>query len=178
MLWYKNWLETRSRFFFNLVVWPGFMFLLLHGELKGPDAILDFSLLAVVVLCIFASLAGSGVRTQAGYLTMMLNTKSTVYTLSLPVSRKRLLLARSAIGLLESIVLSLLCTVVYIWGLQLRGRGIHFEAAGAVLAIVSFGIALYFANTFFSTFLGESVYVYMGWIVIFVYFYSARSPSE
>ena len=124
MLWYKNWLETRSRFFFILIiivfVFTLLGFRLLLGYVKPEEINPPFLIVTLVSLSGFASLAGTGVRTQAGHLTMIPNPRSTVYTLSLPVSRRRLLLMRSALGLLEATILSLICTVFM--GILLHGR--------------------------------------------------------
>ena len=75
MLWYKNWLETRSRILFNLTIIAGVIaflgILVLLGKANtGPDNP-PYGIVTIATLVGFLSLAGTGVRTQAGHLTSM-----------------------------------------------------------------------------------------------------------
>ena len=172
MLWYKNWLETRSRFIFNLVVMTGvfvFVGILSHiGTIKPGQNNPGYLIITLAVLVGFMTLAGNGVRTQAGHLTMTPNPKSTVYTLSLPVSRCRLLLVRSALGLLEVIVLSLIF-IIFMW-ILLDGRVTLLNFANPFLIIIVFGIWIYFVITFLSTFVNEGLYIWIYWIILPLYY--------
>ena len=75
MLWYKNWLETRSRMVFNLIIiafvlaFLGVLFLLGKGEPGQNNP--PYGIVTIATLVGFLSLAGTGVRTQAGHLTSM-----------------------------------------------------------------------------------------------------------
>ena len=115
-------------------------------------------------LVVFATLAGTGVRTQAGHITMTPNPKSTVYTLSLPVSRRRLLLMRSALGLLEATALSLICAIFM--GIFLYGRATISDFTGPFLATLACGIWFYFVATLLSTFVNEEFYIWLYWIIL------------
>lgn len=170
MLWYKNLLETRSRIIFSLILWTGFLIWVLffiRDDQVNPTDYEGAFFLAFVSLAIFVSMAGSGVRTQAGYLAMMPNPKSTIYTLSLPVSRSRLLLMRSALGLLEAISLTLVYTII-VWVLFFPERALG-DLAGPFLAICLCGIWMYCLSVFFSTFLNEVFYVWIVWVLLFLY---------
>ncbi len=172
MLWYKNWLETRSRFVFTLTIII-VVYALLGTQLLLGSSKLDannppFLFITLVALIAFVSLAGTGVRTQAGHLTMTPNPKSTVFTLSLPVSRCRLLLIRSALGLLEGIVLSLICATL-MWVI-LPERGTIFDFTTPLPATIVCGIWIYFSATFLSTFVNEGLYIWIYWIILGVYF--------
>ncbi len=171
MLWYKNWLETRSRFIFNLAAITGVFallgILLLIGTVKLDQNNPPYIIITLASLVVFATLAGTGVRTQAGHLTMTPNPKSTVYTLSLPVSRCRLLLMRSALGLLEGIVLSLICTA-FMW-IVLWGRAAISDFTGPFLSTIVCGIWFYFVATLLSTFVNEGFYIWLYWIILSLY---------
>jgi len=173
MLWYKNWLETRSRMLFNLIIiafvlaFLGVLFLLGKGEPGQNNP--PYGIVTIATLVGFLSLAGTGVRTQAGHLTMIPNPRSTVYTLSLPISRRRLLFMRSALGLLEGIGLSLIWVVV-MW-IILRGRATISDLASPFLATLVCGIWCYFLATFLSTFLTEGLYIWIEWFVLSLYLF-------
>lgn len=110
MLWYKNWLETRSRFLTSLAVLP-FLSAIFVYHAQGmirPEWKTDFNRLMyidqqfIVMMWILAVvLLGMGgiVREKA------IGTSS--FTLAFPVSRTRLMAVRVGMGMLQSIVLAL-----------------------------------------------------------------------
>jgi hypothetical protein len=173
MLWYKNWLETRSRMVFNLIIISGVLVLLavlfLFGKGKPGQNNPPYGIVTIATLAGFLSLAGTGVRTQAGHLTMVPNPRSTVYTLSLPISRRRILFMRSVLGLLEGIGLSLIW-VVAMW-IVLRGRATISDLASPYLATIVCGIWCYFLATFLSTFVNEGLYIWIEWLVLSLYLF-------
>jgi hypothetical protein len=142
-------------------------FRLLLGSPKPDENNLPFLIVTLVSLSAFASLAGTGVRTQAGHLTMIPNPRSTVYTLSLPVSRCLLLLMRSALGLLEATILSLICTVFM--AILLHGRAAIADFTSPFLATLACGIWFYFVATLLSTFVNEGFYIWLYWIILALY---------
>lgn len=116
MLWYKSWLETRFRLVFALV---GFLFLISvnsYGLVKlgkgasspGQHFVLGAQALYCLIPALF--LAGTGVDTQSSFRPVRGLHGSTLFTLSLPVSRLRLLVVRSTLGIAE---LFALITAVY-----------------------------------------------------------------
>jgi|KBSMisStaDraftv2_1062788.scaffolds.fasta_scaffold68870_2 hypothetical protein len=110
MLLMKNWMETRWRFAFAVGVLAFFMVAgYMHSsdaprpnpvpaEQRLPITLSTFSLFSVMLS---VTLAGAGVRTQAPFRAGKGQHGSTHFTLSLPVSRLRLLTMRSGIGALE-----------------------------------------------------------------------------
>jgi hypothetical protein len=115
MLWYKAWLETKWRFVFLLgsilLVWltplwlPSFGFRLPPGV---PASRIWMAIhLGSVLLYIVAAnfLAGSGVNSQTTYAATSGFHGSMLFTLSLPVSRRRLLLVRAGLGAVQTGVL-------------------------------------------------------------------------
>jgi hypothetical protein len=173
MLWYKNWLETRSRIVFNLTVialviaLTAIMFFL--GKVEPGQNNPPYGVVSIVSLIGFLSLAGNGVRTQAGHLTMVPNPRSTIYTLSLPMSRRRFLLVRSALGLLEGIGLCLIWAI-FMW-ILLQGRATISDLTSPLLATIVCGIWCYFVATFLSTFVNEGLYIWIEWFVLSLYLF-------
>jgi hypothetical protein len=115
MLWYKAWLETRWRFCFVagsiLFAWAAPLWAPLF-HLRPPAGIPASRLwlavhMASVLLYIFAAifLAGSGINSQTTYAATSGFHPSMLFTLSLPVSRRRLLLVRAGLGALQTGVL-------------------------------------------------------------------------
>lgn len=115
MLWFKAWLETRWRFGFVagsiLLVWVAPFWLPLLGlrvPVGFPASKLWMAIhLGSVLLYIFAAiyLAGSGINTQTTYSATPGFHPSMLFTLSLPVSRRRLLFVRAGLGALQTSVL-------------------------------------------------------------------------
>ncbi|MGA2671798.1 MAG: hypothetical protein ABSE99_01110 [Terracidiphilus sp.] len=135
MLWYKAWLETRWRFAFLvgsiLLVWIAPLWLPSTGVTPGMIASRMWVALQLesVLLSILAAiyLAGAGINTQTMYSATSGFHGSMLFTLSLPVSRARLLVARAGLGALETCGL-----VVLMAGYML------FLKPGAVSALQAF----------------------------------------
>jgi hypothetical protein len=102
MLWYKGWLETRFRLLFVLSI-SGLVLVMLHsGGLKGPAALLALLQGTTMFVALFpAMLAGAGIATQPSFQATRGIHGSMLFTLSLPVSRRRLLAVRASLGWLE-----------------------------------------------------------------------------
>jgi hypothetical protein len=118
MLWYKAWLETRWRFVFMvgsiLLVWLLPLWLPSHSAV--PASRLWFGLqLGSVLLSMLAAiyLAGSGINSQTMYAATTGFHGSMLFTLSLPVSRRRLLFVRAGLGAILTGVL-VICMTAYI----------------------------------------------------------------
>ncbi|MGD0800167.1 MAG: hypothetical protein ABR906_02510 [Terracidiphilus sp.] len=114
MLWLKAWLETRWRFVFLvgsiLVVWLAPFWITATGVVhSGVPAVKQWMgiQLGSVLLYIFTAiyLAGSGVNSQTMYSATSGFHGSMFFTLSLPVSRRRLLFVRAGLGAIQSSVL-------------------------------------------------------------------------
>jgi hypothetical protein len=109
MLWMKNWMETRWRFlsalalFSFIVISANVQFGNARPNLLPPEQLLGgtlstFSLFFVMQAVI---LAGAGIKTQAPFRVGKGMHGSMHFTLSLPVSRLRLLAMRTGLGALE-----------------------------------------------------------------------------
>src|SRR5213083_321035 len=100
MLWMKGWLETRWRF----VLMLGVALVILVLVVSDGIQTMDMAHARVVVnlhwmISIFAAiqLAGAGIRTQSPFRAKAGLHGSTQYTLSMPVSRSRLLAVRALV---------------------------------------------------------------------------------
>ena len=110
MLWYKAWLETRWRFFFLVgsiaLIW---LLPVLVPPLSAAPASAQWVgiQLGSVLLFIFAAiyLAGAGINTQTLYSGTSGFHGSMLFTLSMPVSRVRLLFVRAGLGALQTCAL-------------------------------------------------------------------------
>lgn len=104
MLFYKGWLETRVRVMLAFA-WMALLLYSLHlVALKPPPSGMKPAASLVVLVNLFAvgmfaMFAGAGMQAGKG------QRASTLFTLSLPVSRLRLLLVRACLGWLEMAVL-------------------------------------------------------------------------
>jgi ABC-2 type transport system permease protein len=161
VLWYKAWLETRSRFLTCLAVLTVFCALFIHhaqGFLR-PEWKADFYRLlyiaqeyVVIVWILSVVLLGMGglVREKA------VGTSS--LTLSLPVSRAHLLGVRIAVGILEAVSLGIvpwvtIFLVSYAGGMPVLFRQVAFYA----LLLVAGGM-VYFAMAVLVSSLVEGEY--------------------
>ena len=136
MLWYKAWLETRWRFAFLvglvLLIWLTPLWITATGvHTTVPAARFWMAIqLGSVILFIFTPiyLAGSGINTQGGYTFTPGFHGSMLFTLSLPVSRRRLLFARAGLG---AVLTCILAVIMAGYILHLRP-----EATSALQALV------------------------------------------
>ncbi len=159
MLWYKGWLETRIRLLIGLG-WFGFLaasvHLIRHGA--GPGGLTPaaaFSFMAITQIVVISSmLAGTGIATQAPFQEVKGLQGSTIFTLSLPVSRFRLLAVRSVLGWLEmAALIGAFCFLNWLGMPGLRVTAIEmFEYSGTLIACSS---TLYLITVLLAAFLNE-----------------------
>lgn len=163
MLWYKGWLETRFRLLFPLV-FMGFLLVFMYsvrnaapvpGVRNPVFGIVMFSNPSfLVVAC--AMLAGTGIATQPSFQASKGLHGSTFFTLSLPVSRFRLLATRASLGWLEMAALvGVFCFGMWFASPLLRATVTPvemFEYGEAVIACIS---ALYFVSVLLATVLDD-----------------------
>lgn len=111
-------------------------------------------------------LAGAGVNTQTTYGLKQGTHPSMLYTLSLPVRRRDLVLSRSLLGALFAIVLTFLPGLV-VWALSPLVTKFPLPL-NSVLIYSSFiaagGMALYWLSVLFASFLDEQWQLYATWI--------------
>ncbi|MGA2277443.1 MAG: hypothetical protein ABSG00_07555 [Terracidiphilus sp.] len=136
MLWFKAWLEMRWRVAFLvgtiLFIWLTPLWIPATGVQPGaPAARLWMAIqLSSVLLYIFAAiyLAGSGINSQTMYSATSGFHGSMLFTLSLPISRRRLLFVRAGLGALQT---CLLVVIMAVYILHLRP-----EATSVLQALV------------------------------------------
>ena len=147
MLWYKSWMESRSRFFMSLCLIVFFCVLFVHSEEKGigrnqiaehykvfaTTAVLIAGLWILVVI-----LLGMGglIRERA--------VGASSFTLALPVSRARITSVRIAVGLIEAVVLGVVPWLTVFLTSSLNGTPIRVSQAGLyTLLLIAEGL-MYF----------------------------------
>ena len=158
MLWMKNWLETRWRMCLML----GFGVLtLLMAEQGGGLGSVEHARNLLGSYCLFSiitalNLAGAGIRTQSSFRHKAGLHGSTHYTLSLPVSRFRLLSVRAIIGLIETIVV-ITFLFVSAWSLfsLVRGESSLLDLSKQLVAGYTCVLCFYFLSVAISTVLDE-----------------------
>jgi hypothetical protein len=121
MLWYKGWLETRYRILLFLLcaVWGlGSVALTPYAANRARPALLAVvadipGLIALGYSLIPTLLSGSGIKTESDFQPRK-GLGSLYFTLSLPVSRFRLLATRAGLGMLAAVGV-LAIAPCYIW---------------------------------------------------------------
>jgi len=174
MLWYKAWLETRWRFVFltGLILLVWLLPLWLPSHLAIPVSRQWFGLqLESALLSVFAAiyLAGAGINTQTMYAATSGFHGSMLFTLSLPVSRRRLLFVRAGLGAI--------LTCILVIGMAVYVLFHRPEATSALQALSYIGgavvcaMAVYSLSVFLACVLDE-LWQFMGaclvWAVVFV----------
>jgi hypothetical protein len=171
MLVMKAWLETRWRLT-ALCVYLTAALVFNYRANQSPAAnprgflILLWMLLATFVI----TLGGSGVKSQspAGFPEGLAG--STQFTIALPVTRRRLLAVRTAVGLLEAFGVTIVLALLT-WALfpSVRAAIAPADFTRAVAATLVFVVVPYSANVFFTTIVDEPLsLVYAGWTVTLV----------
>jgi hypothetical protein len=128
MLWYKGWLETRVKLLAS-IGYLGIMMFFAHAHpLRIPGGrtprtalvpVLVMGTTFIAVVCTW--LSGAGVATQPSFQATKGIHGSTLFTLSLPVSRLRLLAVRAGLGWMEmATMIAALCC-----GMWLVHPGMH-----------------------------------------------------
>ena len=104
MLWYKAWLETRWRLVLVLGLTILMWFRFTSPLLVPPRMVWRALEFGSALLYCFAAffLAGAGVNSQTTYGAARAYHGSMLFTLSLPVSRRRLFFVRAGLGALET----------------------------------------------------------------------------
>lgn len=179
MLWYKAWLETRWRLVFliglRLLVWLTPLWLPSLG-LRLPAGVPASRVwlglhLGWVMLYIFTAifLAGSGVNSQTTYGLTSGSHGSMLFTLSLPVSRRRLLFVRAGLGAIQTSVL-----VAILAGFTLLQRPVATSAPQAlayVMRAIICTMAVYALSVLLACLLDEMLQFSAGclfWIAVLV----------
>ena len=148
MLWLKGWLETRFRFLFMLALTalPLYQMHLIGahasaGSVSGIAGAFSSHVFPFFIVFASAFLAGAGIATQTPFQASKGLLGSTLFTLSMPVSRLRLLVVRAGIGWLETAaVIGILCWEMWL-AMPLQRAGVTtiemFEQAATLIACSS-----------------------------------------
>ena len=160
MFWYKAWLETRLRLWIALG-WMSFqlVFVALRtvAPQPGTSPVLGLSLMMgsfVTMMCTW--FAGAGIVSQGSFQFLKGLHGSTQYTLSLPVSRLRLLTIRATLGwLLMASVIGAFCCGVWLVAPLLTARATLRDIVEYALTVVACSSALYFLSVLLATFLDD-----------------------
>ena len=173
MLWYKNWLEIRWGALYILLYWIGVTILFLTLDLVGVDFSIPhhapFYRFLLLIACLgFVILAGSGVDTYMLDLKTLPNARTTLFTLSLPVTRRRLMLTRSAIGLIAMIVVNVPFELI-MWYLT-SGKTPVIDLSVPFLEVTIFGVCMYCLVIFLSTLVRGGLLFPLACLIVFVCF--------
>jgi hypothetical protein len=157
VIWYKNWLETMPWVGFVSTILLGFLFLMtiVFHDTRGLDPGLRF-IFPMLTTFGFLFMAGSGIRAQPNIFSLYLSSKeSAAFTLSLPVSRRRLLLIRTGFGLLEATAISLVFTILFLLIIHPQENLTIANLVRYFIKVLACGIEFYFLSTFLTTFLND-----------------------
>jgi hypothetical protein len=163
MLWLKGWLETRLRLLFVLVMIVFTMAVQHPVSVMSPSARSKAAILTVLalstgvdILLACSMLAGAGIDTQPSFQAAKGLHGSTLFTLSLPVSRLRLLATRAAVGWFEAVVLiAVLCCGDWLEFPLLRSITTPREMLEYAATLVVSTSAPYCLSVLLATFLGD-----------------------
>ncbi len=165
MLWMKAWYETRLRFLLLILG------VLIVSAVASADSAATANLSAqkleattLIGVSVLASimLAGAGIKTQPGGLRPSKGLHGSVYyTLSLPVTRRRLVGVRVSLGLaLTSVIHVLACSAAWLARPSIRLNAAPLDLFKHDVAAFFCVVAVYALGVFFSTFLDD---LYQTW---------------
>jgi hypothetical protein len=154
MLWVKGWLETRWRFVLMLGI--ALVTLLMGEQGDGIQTVEHTRTLAnlqwVVSILAAIQLAGAGIRTQSPFRAKAGLHGSTQYTLSLPVSRSRLLAVRALVGFMETAgVVAFMFVCAWTLFPLVRGNSTPADLVKLLLASVTCVLCFYFVSLTIAT---------------------------
>jgi ABC-2 type transport system permease protein len=180
MLWYKGWLETRIRLLFVFAFYAACFAVIAvvkppqsspFAAMNAPDqvrTIIRFGFATYAVVMASLTLAGAGITTQSSFQQTKGLHGSTLFTLSLPVSRFRLLVVRAGLGWLETAgFLGALCGAMWIAFLPLRANFRPEEMAGYAATLIGCSLGIYSIPMLLATFL-DDVWRMFGSVPVFV----------
>jgi hypothetical protein len=159
MLWLKGWLETRFRLLYMLAFTAVPLYVMRSAgahasarSVSGLAAGLASRVIPFFIVFTCAFLAGAGIATQPSLQASKGLHGSTLFTLSMPVSRLRLLAVRAGIGWLETAaVIGVVCCEMWL-AMPLQRAGVTpiemFEQAATLIACSS---AIYFLSVLLGT---------------------------
>lgn len=162
MLWYKGWLEIRFRLLFTL----GFTTLILVLQFSARTlaqpgvkaAALGLVMFSnpTLILMTCAMLGGAGIVTQPSLQATKGLHGSTLFTLSLPVSRLRLLAVRASVGWLGAVgSVGMLCCGMWLVSPAFRSTVTPVEMLEYAGTLAACGSALFCLSVLLATLLDD-----------------------
>jgi hypothetical protein len=168
MLWYKGWLETRIKLLMAFI-WIGwFLGAEYFRGLTAPAGLVGLAVGATFVAALSPGLlAGAGIATQAAFQATKGLHGSTLFTLSLPVSRLRLLAVRAGLGWLALAgMIGIMCSGMWILFPVLRARTTVPEMLEYAAALLACASGFYSISVLMATFLDDLWRIYGSLIAI------------
>jgi hypothetical protein len=177
MLWFKAWLEVRWRFAFMvgtiLLIWLSPTWIGATGVQPGVAASRQWmgiqmgSVLLYVLSAIY--LAGSGINSQTMYGATTGFHGSMFFTLSLPISRRRLLFARAGLGALLTCLLGVIMVGYILY--QRPEATSALQALVYLTRVIACTLPIYALSVLLACVLDE-MWQFMGacffWIAVFI----------
>ena len=155
MLWYKGWLETRFRLVLVFFIITCIFMPMAYGSSKvAARGVIGMAAIAVWLLCVF--LGAAGIVTQQSLQAVKGLHGSTLFTLTLPVSRLRLLAVRAGLGWLEMAAgIAVLCCGWWFLFPVLRAAATTREMAEFAVVLITCGSFFYGITVLLATFLDD-----------------------
>jgi hypothetical protein len=161
MFWYKGWLETKFKLLLMLGC-MGFYLIVLYlmrtiAAPPGARPAALFGLTATTMAALlYTWLAGAGINTQPSFQATKGLDGSTLFTLSLPVSRLHLLAVRASIGRLEMAgAIGAWCFGCWLVLPVVRGSVSAVDMLEYVVTLIVCASSLYFVSVLLATFLDD-----------------------
>lgn len=168
MLWYKGWLETRFKILLALAFGLFFIYM---GHNAHPASAGTLQLFIGILAFYWAImpflLSGAGIRTQAPFRGTKGLHGSIYFTLSMPVSRVRLVSVRAALGMIETTaVIGCLCCAVWIAVPALRTNLTRFEMLNYWVTVSLCASGFYSLSVLLAIFFEEPWSIWTGMIIV------------
>jgi hypothetical protein len=154
MLWYKSWLETRFRLVFVLVVVALLFIIEYRGSKVEVRGVIFTATVSMWLICVF--LAAAGIVTQQSLQAAKGLHGSTLFTLTMPVSRLRLLAVRAGLGWLEMAgAIGWVCCLLWFLFPVIRGGTTPREMVEYAAVLIVCGSVFYCITVLLATFLDD-----------------------
>ena len=158
MLWQKGWFETRLRLLLLLGL-TAFMLYQFHSAPHSSGHPLESLVQLLVPTCTVAfcaMLGGAGITTQPPFQAVKGTHGSILFTLSLPVTRLRLLATRASIGWFELAgLIGVLCSGVWFTSPQVRASATAGQMAEYAFTLLACASVFYCISVLLATFLED-----------------------
>jgi hypothetical protein len=156
VLWHKGWLETRFRWLLGMGIVALFF---VTNSRAGQSVLVGNAAIMAAMLSIM--LAGAGINTQPPLQAKKGLHGSTLFTVSLPVSRLRLLAVRAGLGWLELVGgIAILCSGMWVLSPALRASSAQWEMPMQAATLIACASGLYSITVLLATFLDDFWRIY------------------